>query len=153
MLAVLERRYRGRILTLVHMVGNSSSSHLRRFMKSVSTRSQTTGGCRWKSLHVQSGLSVEVPSSASQRIVLSSSSASQFLVFLLSSPCSAGQGYCSRYPGVTTGIGSQSSGASVFIAECDPFCAMQARFELNVANSEDSVVNVKARVVPYVLLV
>ena len=39
MLAVLERRYRGRILTLVRMVGYSPSSHLRRFMKSVSTRS------------------------------------------------------------------------------------------------------------------
>ena len=32
-LAVLERRYRGRILTLVRMVGYSPSSHLRRFMK------------------------------------------------------------------------------------------------------------------------
>ena len=84
MLVVLERRYRGRILTLVHIVGYSPFSHLRRSMKSVSTRSQTTRSGRWKSLHVQSGLSVEVPSSASQRIVLSSSSASQFLVFLLS---------------------------------------------------------------------
>ena len=100
-LPVLERRYRGPIQTLVHMVGYSPSSYLRRFLKSVSTRSQPTGGGRWKSLHMQSGLSVEVPSSASQRVVLSSSSASQFLVFQLSCPCSAGQGDCSRYPGVT----------------------------------------------------
>ena len=37
--------------------------------------------------------------------------------------------------------------------ECDPSCAMQARFEFDVACSEDLVVNVKPRVVPYVFLV
>ena len=89
---------------------------------------------------MHSTLSVEVPSSASQRIVLSSSSASKFLELLLSWPCSAGQGYCSRYPGDTTGIGLQSSGARVFIARCGRFCAMQARFEFDVASSENLVV-------------
>ena len=49
--------------------------------------------------------------------------------------------------------GQQSSGAPVFIAECGPFCAMQARFEFDVASSEDLVVNVKPRVVPCVFLV
>ena len=42
------------------------------------------------------------------------------------------------------------TGAIVFIAECDPFCAMQARFEFDFADSEDLVVNTKPQVVPSV---
>ena len=36
----------------------------------------------------------------------------------------------------------------MFMAECDPFCAMQARFEFDLAGSEDLVVNTKPQVVP-----
>ena len=41
----------------------------------------------------------------------------------------------------------------VFIAECDPSCVTQARFEFDVSCSEGLVVNVTPRVVPYVFLV
>ena len=42
------------------------------------------------------------------------------------------------------------TGALVFIAERDPFCAMQARFDFDLAGSEDLVVNTKLQVAPSV---
>ena len=42
------------------------------------------------------------------------------------------------------------TGALVFTAEADPFCAMQARFEFDLAGSEDLVVNNKPQMAPSV---
>ena len=45
---------------------------------------------------------------------------------------------------------SLRTSALVFIAEADPFCAMQARFEFDLAGSEDLVINTKPRMAPSV---